>query len=404
MDCPLAKIGYNRPVPPTSLFDTLPPQLFKPLASPQAEAYGRILSDLYLESRRATQPLSRDLVIDIIISQLFPSPAANESLSQAREMLQYLEACGWLRVEIQPDFTPACVLTPAAFQLLQLLGAESASISEVLITICDLLKAALLDVDNDARLREAARLTDQLLNQLKTAQHNPGQDPLPDTARLRLAVLDSALKLETRGHAPARYIREQFSALDRLLNDIAARQAHADRTPAAAHSPATREATARLNAILTHLASAESETFDRATDSLFCLYPQLVAQPLTRTADAPPRLPDYPTTPEPSAAEINAARRAVARQLNRPISPDRVRRLARTFLANKPEIRAADLVAAGQADLPLLVQLRLYGDGSLGYKIEDLPWVETNKLVFRDFALKNLDYTPPPEEPVISDN
>ena len=100
-----------------------------------------------------------------------------------------------------------------------------------------------------------------------------------------------------------------------------------------------------------------------------------------------------------SPEDIASARRAVAHQLNRPVSPDRVRRLAQTFLRDKPEARVSELVALGQADLPLVIQLRLHGDGALGYTIEEMQWVEINGLVFRDFVLKDPNYIPPIVEP-----
>ncbi len=77
------------------------------------------------------------------------------------------------------------------------------------------------------------------------------------------------------------------------------------------------------------------------------------------------------------------------------MTADRIRRLAQTFLNGKAFVRAADLVVAGQADLALLIQLRLHSTGAYGYVIEDQPWVELNGLVFRDFLLKNPNYAPP---------
>ena len=380
-------------MPTSTLFNDLPASLFAPLAAPAAATYAKILSDLFAESRRAPQPLHCDLVLDIIISHTITSHTADDPLPQARETLRYLEECGWLRTQIQPDFTTACVLTPHAFQLLQIAGGDSSTSAELLVAIHDLLKAALLDVDNEHRISEAARLTGQLHSRLKELQHNAdANDSLPDLTRLRTAVLDAASKLEIRGHAPARYIREQFQSFDRILNDIAARRARSDTA-----RPVDHAASAQLTAILTHLAAADKKTFAKYAGGLTHLHCQpqspTVEPPSHRTTE--PFVPDDIPLPEPSADEIDSARREIMRQFNRPISRERVGRLAESILHGQLEARAADIVVAGSVDLPLLIQLRLHGDGSLGYRIEDGTWIEVNGLSFRDFIMKNLNYVPP---------
>lgn len=366
----------------------LPVSLFRPFNSPQAEAHLRLLAELYTVSRQAAQPLSRALVLDLIIAH---NPPADDPLPAARATLRFLEDCGWLQTKIQPDFQPACTLTPYAFQILRAFTSPSESTSQLLITIHDLLKAALLDVENEDRLQAAVQLTDQFLTQLKSIQHNAptGSAPPPDTAPLRAAVLEAASKLEARGHAPARYIREQFESFDRLQADIAARQMSRPNIVSQSKSE-----TAKLAAVIKHLVAADKKAFSKLADSLISLYGQ---SPISN----PPILqsqtfvPDDTTWPQPTQAEIVAARRDIARQLNRPISPNRVRRLAQTFLANKPFVRAADLLTEGQADLALLVQLRFHANSELGYTVEDQPWLELNGLVFRDFLLKNPNYVEP---------
>ncbi len=384
-------------MPTSTLFNDVPALLFAPLAAPDAATYSRILADLYAESRRAFQPLARDLVLDIIIGHTIASHTADDPLPRARDTLRYLEECGWLRTENQPDFSIACVLTPHAFHLLQLINNDSPSLLELLVTIHDLLKAALLDIDNEHRLAEAARITDQLHSRLKELQHNVGAVSFPDTARLRAAVMDAASKLETRGHAPARYIREQFQSFDRVLNDIAARHARSDTA-----RPVDHAAAAQLAAILTRLAAADKKTFAKHAESLVNLYHRPEPKPSREASNLQSPIstfaPDDIPLPEPSADEIDSARREIMRQFNRPVSRERVRRLAESILSGRPEARAADIVAKGSVDLPLLIQLRLHGDGSLGYRIEDLSWVEVNALGFRDFVLKNMSYVPVPVE------
>jgi hypothetical protein len=382
-----SNLDYNHPV--------LPLALFKPFAAPAAEAHLRLLADLYAESRRAAQPLSRDLVLDIIIHHTIASHTKDDPLPAALDTLRHLQDCGWVRLEVQPDFSQACVLTPRAFQILQILQSSPPSIPQLLITIYDLLKAALLDVDNEARLDEAARLTDQLIDGLKSIQHSADEaGPLPDTIKLRAAIVDAAYKLETRGHAPARHIREQFAALDRLLADITARRAQ---LAAADSQPSS--AAPRLAALLSRLSTLDKKTFAKHTAALIHLscQPQQsqISNSLVSKSPVSPFVSDEASWLEPSAEEIESARREIQKQLDRPLNPDRIRRLARAFLDGKPEARVSELVAEGKTGLSLVIHLRLHGDGALGYTLEDLPWIETNGLVFRDFMLKNPDYVPP---------
>lgn len=366
----------------------LPAALFKPFNTPQAQSYLRLLTELYTESRRASQPLPRDLVLDLIIRH---TPAADDPLPAARETLNFLEESGWLHTEVQPDFKPACVLSPFAFQFLHSLNAAPLSVLDLISTISDLLKTALLDVENEARLDSAARLTDQLITQLKSQQHAPGPELLPDTTRLRAAVLEAASKLETRGHAPARYVREQFETLDRLLADIATRQMQG-RT---AQLPASRLAS-QLQDVIKGLLALDKKAFSKQADPLINLYgTTALPAKLSEQATAPSFVPDDAVWPQPSHSEVAEARAALAKQFNRPISAGRVQRLAQSFLQGKPFVRAADLVLAGQADLPLLIQLRLQAGEQLGYVLEDQPWVELNGLVFRDFLMKDPRYVSP---------
>jgi hypothetical protein len=377
----------------------LPVSLFQPFNSPQAEVYQRLLTELYTESCRATQPLSRALVLDLIIAH---NPPANDPLPAARETLRFLEGCGWLQTKVQPDYQQACTLTPHAFQILSTFSAQFSQFAypQLLISIHDLLKAALLDVDNGDRLQAATHLTDQFLTQLKSLQHNAptGSAPLADTTPLRAAIVDAAAKLETRGHAPARYIREQFESLDRLLADIAQRQTVRPSAPVQSSS-----ANPQLESVIKHLVSTDKKSFSKLADSLINLYGTSSLQPPNHPTPQPAFIPDDSLWPQPTQAEIAAARREIARQLNRPISPNRVRRLAQTFLANKPFVRAADLVVEGKADLALLVQLRYHATSDLGYTIEDQPWLELNGLVFRDFQLKNPNYVELKVESVIEE-
>jgi hypothetical protein len=413
-------------VPAAPLFQA---EFLKPLTLPNAEVFARILAELYAESRRAAQPLGRDTALDIVITHTL-APADDDPLASAQAVLNDLEASGWLRTEVQPDYTPSIALTPRAFQFLQAAQATAPAITELLVTIHDLLKSALMDVDNDARLAAAARLTYQLVDTLKSLQHTTTPNPLPDTARLRAGILEAASKLEARGPSPARIVRQEFQAVDTLFDDIASRRlkaANTDTQPSALAGS--------LRAVIAKLATADRKVFIKNTETLITLYnvpphtEPAAADQVTTSQSSPsssetstqsvqsPREAsnspastftpiDYPL-PSHTPADIIAARVRVQQLLNRPVSPDRVQRLARQFIEGKAHARAADLIAEGRADLPLIIQIRLHAEDSLGYSIEEQQWVEINNLVFRDYLIKNPDYIEPPapeEEIIIIDD
>ncbi len=380
------------------LFNTLPASLFHPFTAPGADAYANILADLFAESQRHPQPLSRDFALDIALSHL----AKSETLARARDILNYLERCGWLHSETQSDFTPAYTIPDHAFQLLQTIRqiatGEPPPLAGMMTTIHDLLSAAARGEGREARLAEAGRLTSQLHAELKKLQHNPSSPSLDteELARLHQGILNTTAKL---GEA-ARPIRENFEAIDRLLRDTGSRQ----RRLAESAQTESEPASAHLIKILNFL-SAESDPSGREA-SLINLYQLelLDAEPLPFPSfPSFPYLPDSATAPSPSASEIEAAQRETARQLNRPVSRERVRRLAQSILRDRAEIRAAEVALTGPADpsallsvagqaLPLLIFLRAYGDGSLGYHVEELEefsWVEAGGVGFRDFLVKS---------------
>ncbi|MEK7328368.1 MAG: Wadjet anti-phage system protein JetA family protein, partial [Chloroflexota bacterium] len=200
------------------LFNTLPASLFHPFTAPGADAYANILADLFAESQRRPQPLSRDLALDIALSHL----AKSETLARARDILNYLERCGWLRSETQSDFTPAYTIPDHAFQLLQtirqIVAGEPPPLAGLMTAIHDLLSAAARGEGRTARLAEAGRLTSQLHAELKKFQHSSDSHPLvtEGIARLWEGILNTTAKL---GEA-AQPIRENFEAIGRLLRDI----------------------------------------------------------------------------------------------------------------------------------------------------------------------------------------
>ena len=79
------------------------------------------------------------------------------------------------------------------------------------------------------------------------------------------------------------------------------------------------------------------------------------------------------------------------RQLQRTIGREHIRRYAERLLDGRETLRGAEIALGGPDELPLLIYLRRYGDGSLGYRVDDLeeaPWVERDGVGFRDFVMR----------------
>jgi hypothetical protein len=141
-----------------NLFDQIPTTLFNPLASPNAPLYAAVLLRLFAETQRHYHPLSRDLVVYLIIDILEelptqqtlegaddeeqPSPdhakardarddgddgearddrndgeATDDLRDNAGVVLRYLATTGSLRVETQSDYTIAYTMPAHAFCL-----------------------------------------------------------------------------------------------------------------------------------------------------------------------------------------------------------------------------------------------------------------------------------------------
>lgn len=196
-------------------------------------------------------------------------------------------------------------------------------------------------------------------------------------------------------------VRDHFEQLDRLLTLIDTR--HSQFVDSAVRSieyqlTASSTTSGQLHALLTHLLTEES---GRASEPLPDAYAPLVAlfalELVERESLAPPTraavpfVPQHAAQQQPDEATIEARRNDTLRQMNRAISRDRVRRYAASLLRDRDELYAADLPLSGPDDLPLLIYLRSYGDGSLGYRIEESPdgeWIEHEGVGFRAFVLR----------------
>jgi hypothetical protein len=470
------------------LFKVLPLELFRPLAAPGAPVYVGVLLTLFAATRRHNQPLSRELVIQIV-SEILSDPEALSATEDVEEIdevsgngviedeaervgqrsskvLRALVRYGWLRVETQSDFTQNYTLPDYAFRLLETIemiaANEAPPLRGMICAIHDLLQAAIKEGSEHIRVPEAHRQSLRLMNALKELQHNIGahieqvlrrlqaseilqqfftdyRQEIVDRAyhqlrttdhvsRFRPATLAAlaqlsrnekllpiAHRLRDGGEAESvesavnqlldqmREIRECFDGLDRLLEAIDARHSQFVNSAVRAvelQLTAGSTTSGQLHKIISHLLSKQPATYPASLAppeyhrliSIFelgLIDEQSLAPP---TRAATPFVPETTMAPLLSDEEIAAAQRLTLQQLNRAVSRERLRRFAAELLGERDEMRGAEINITGPDDLPLLIYLRNYGDGSLGYTVEDLPeaaWIERDGVGFRDFVLKN---------------
>ncbi|WP_129630672.1 Wadjet anti-phage system protein JetA family protein [Candidatus Oscillochloris fontis] len=458
------------------LFTTIPPHLFKPLASPGAAVYAGVLLAIFAETRRHQQPLSRDLALHLVAETLLvledglaatqdaeeesPPPDDDPLNARAGAILRYLARSGWLRIETQSDFTQSYTLPDYAFRLLnvfhEIASDEPLPIQGLIFSIYSLLQTSLREGNAHISLPEAHRQTASLMSGLKELQHNIGvhieqvlrqlqaRDVLEQVftlyhgevmdkayhqlrttdhvSRFRPGVLEALTQLSTdqqllqiaqslrasgldpsveaaaaRLHEQIREIRDQFELLDYLLQAIDVR--HSQFVDSAVRTielqlTASTTTSGQLHAILSHLlADSDAELHDDldARIDLFAL-----SWPDAESLAAPGRTATpFVSVPvpivQPSAQAIAAAQQRTLEQLQRSISRERVRRYAQHLLGAQNEVRVGACAHPDADNLPLLIYLRQYGDGALGYRVEDLPdgaWVETDGIGFRDFMIR----------------
>jgi hypothetical protein len=262
------------------------------------------------------------------------------------------------------------------------------------------------------------QIVDSAYHQLRTTDHVSRFRPgildalvsLNDPQQLERLAQQMRLRGEVESTDEAAYLlsqsitdtREHFELLDRLLAAIDTR--HSQFVDSAVRSvehqlTASSTTSGQLHALLTHLLTEDvpgraSEPLPAAYESLVSLFALelLDAESLAPpTRAAVPFIPEPAAPPQPSDADIRAAHEYTLQQMNRAISRERVRRYAASLLHECDELPAADIPLHGPDDLPLLIYLRTYGDGSLGYHIEEQPdgaWIEHAGLGFRAFVLR----------------
>lgn len=262
-----------------------------------------------------------------------------------------------------------------------------------------------------------AEVVDRAYHQLRTTDH---------VSRYRPGVVAAASQLERAGEIEraarrmferreepsiedaaralaerVREVREHFEALDRLLQVIDTR--HSQFVDSAVRAielqlAASTTSSGQLHAVLSHILDEEAargdDEFERVTAPLVSLFEIGFTDggSLAPPSRAPvPFEPEVEEVPALSAAEEEAERDKTLQHLLRAVTRGRVRRFAHSLLAGREFVTGAEIPLDGPEDLPLLIYLRAYGDGSLGYIAEEPPraaWLEREGIGFRDFMIR----------------
>jgi hypothetical protein len=257
-----------------------------------------------------------------------------------------------------------------------------------------------------------AEIVDRVYHHLQTTDHVSRYRPgiIEATAQLerssqieiaarRLYERGEAISIELAAHRlieQARQIREQFQELDRLLSAIQTRHSRfVDSAVRAVELQLASQTTTsgQLHSILKGLLQDHTVPTDdaQALVHLFELGWLDSESPASPTRAPTPFIAETVAAPLLSPEEIETAQAETLRQLHRAVSRERVRHFVRALLADRNEIVSDDIPLAGADDVPLLIYLREYGDGSLGYRFENdanAEWSERNGIGFRKFVLK----------------
>ena len=328
-------------------------------------------------------------------------------------------------------------------------------LSGLLSAIHDTLTAAVREGDLASRVPQAHRQTEQLIVGLQSLYQNMGAhiDHVLEQADIRAILEQWFGKYRTEISAPAyhalrttahlgRYRQNTLSAIAQLLEsaelDVAARQlvdrrqavdveaarqslrdqllsirddfidldprlANLDRRHEQFISVVSRTIRLRLAAQttlsgklndLTISAIARDDILSAVRERLNLFSLELLdsRSPAGPTRAGQPFEPRADDAPEPTGEEIAAARAGTQHELERAITRNRIRALAKQWLADQPRRAASQLPLSQAEDLPLLMYVRAYGDGSLGYVIEEgEDWVEQGGFAFREFHLVRRD-------------
>ena len=458
------------------LFEQLPLNLFRPLATAGAPVYADILLTFFAEAVQRHQPFSREYALATVRERLAEQGALEQTddalaaaapsdelipddearSARAYVVLRYLEQCGWLKADsADVGYSQVYYLPDYAFFLLRAFTEwtrqGATPLSGLLSAIHDTLTAAIREGDLASRVPQAERQTEQLIAGLQSLYQNmgvyidrvleqtdihaileewfsryrsqisaPAYHALRTTAhvgRYRQGTLQAisqllvspeldvaAQQLVERRQAPdaaaaRQMLRDQLLRIRDDFNDLDPRLANLDRRHEQFISAVSRTIRLRLAAHTTlsgklnELIAAviaretlQAEVAQRLGAYALELVESRSAAPPTSAGQ--PFAPRADDQPEPTDAEIELARAATLREMERAITRGRIRELAAAWLADRPRRAATDLPLAEAEDLPLLMYIRAYGDGSLGYRVEEgEERVEHGGFAFRQFYL-----------------
>lgn len=202
-------------------------------------------------------------------------------------------------------------------------------------------------------------------------------------------------------------ISDRFDTLDELLHAIDSRhsQFFESAIRAVEHTLLASSTTSgHLHTLLMYLLDPRSKardddettdiSLDGTLDQLISFYELSLLDekslaPVRRAREA--FVPDLQQILSPTNEEIHAAQEETLAQMFRAVSRARVRKFADDLLRGRDEREAADFPLSGVEDLPLLIYLKIYGDGSLGYIFEELAdaeKIERNVIGFRNFRIR----------------
>lgn len=279
------------------------------------------------------------------------------------------------------------------------------------------------------------KIVDPAYHQLRTTDHvsrfRPGIFQALIELQEETVLKKMAEQLVARGEAQnlreasdqlieqIRAVREQFEYLDDLLESIDIR--HSQFVDSAVRSiehrlMANTTTSGQIRTILDYLVAssrskkqddmvlttAEDEEWFREQPFLELFSLKLfdsdsLAAPIRATV---PFEPDEVPIATVTQEEWEEARERTLQQLARVISRQRIQEYAATLLGGRHQVTAADIPICGPAELPLLIYLRVYGDGSLGYELDTLvdeqtdTWVERNGVGLRNFLLRKREEHP----------
>ncbi len=267
---------------------------------------------------------------------------------------------------------------------------------------------ALRTTDHVSRFRPGI---EEALSQLRRAELRLVQDPSAASGEEPSELAHGNHQIEDHLHT----IFAIFDSLDGLLDAIDAR--HSQFFDAAVRTielQLTAESTTsgHLHTLLTHLLTHHTLPENDSTRTEECgdneplspinLFTLTLLEEASLASPCRTARPFHPTSylpPPLSEEQVAAVQDATLAQLNRTLSRRKIQWFAATCLNVRPEIHSSEIPLEGPDDIPLLIYLRAYGDGSLGYvaeEISDAPWIEQAGIGFHDFLLRRNGELAPP--------